>query len=81
MVFKDGSTKILVETYKDYNIYKITTNAKQTIYNANSVNPNIHQLITCTGDTLEQIKAEIDKVHARIKLIGLFYDKNLGLRR
>lgn len=81
MVFKDGSTKILVETYKDYNIYKITTNAKQTIYNANSVNPNIHQLITCTGDTLEQIKAEIDKVHARIKLIGLFYDKNQGMRR
>lgn len=81
MVFKDGSTKILVEIYKDYNIYKITTNAKQIIYNANSVNPNIHQLITCTGDTLEQIKAEIDKVHARIKLIGLFYDKNQGMRR
>jgi len=81
MVFKDGSTKILVEIYKDYNIYKITTNAKQTIYNANSVNPNIHQLITCTGDTLEQIKAEIDKVHARIKLIGLYYDKNQGMRR
>jgi len=81
MVFKDGSTKILVEIYKDYNIYKITTNAKQIIYNANSVNPNIHQLITCTGDTLEQIKAEIDKVHARIKLIGLFYDRNQGLRR
>jgi len=81
MVFKDGSTKILVEIYKDYNIYKITTNAKQIIYNANSVNPNIHQLITCTGDTLEQIKAEIDKVHARIKLIGLYYDKNQGMRR
>ena len=81
MVFKDGSTKILVEIYKDYNIYKITTNAKQIIYNANSVNPNIHQLITCTGETLEQIKAEIDKVHARIKLIGLYYDKNQGMRR
>ena len=81
MVFKDGSTKILVEIYKDYNIYKITTNAKQIIYNANSVNPNIHQLITCTGDTLEQIKAEIDKVHARIKLLGLYYDRNQGLRR
>ena len=81
MVFKDGSTKILVEIYKDYNIYKITTNAKQIIYNANSVNPNIHQLITCTGDTLEQTKAEIDRVHARIKLIGLYYDKNQGMRR
>ncbi len=56
MIFKDGSTKILVEIYKDYNIYKITTNAKQIIYNANSVNPNIYQLITCTGYTLEQIR-------------------------
>jgi len=81
MIFKNGTTKDLVETYRDYYIYKITTPAKQTIYNANSVNPNIHQLITCVGETLEQTKAEIDGVHARIKLIGLYYDRNQGLRR
>ena len=81
MIFKDGTTKDLVETYKDYYIYKITTPAKYTIYNANSINPNIYQLITCVGETLEQTKEKIDKVHARIKLIGLYYDRNQGLRR
>ena len=81
MIFKNGTTKDLVETYRDYYIYKITTPAKYVIYNANSINPNIHQLITCVGETLEQTKAEIDRVHARIKLIGLYYDKNQGLRR
>lgn len=81
MVFKDGSTKEMVCTYKDYYIYKITSAAKQVIYNANSINPKIYQLITCVGDTLEEVKAEIDHVHERIKLIGLFYDKNQVIRR
>lgn len=81
MQFKDGSTKDLVETYRDYNIYKITSTAGQVIYNANSIYTNVYQLITCVGFSLEEIKKEIDAVHARIKLIGLYYDRKQAIRR
>ena len=62
----------LDEPYRNYNIYQIIDGAKNNFYNAHS--PYLTSgLVTVTGDSLEEIKRNIDKIHERIKLIQLYH--------
>ena len=60
--------------YKYYTIYKITDAIGQVHYMATS--PYLTDgCITCLGDTLSEIKFNIDKVLQRIKLLSTLHRK------
>lgn len=62
----------LDEPYRTYIIYQIIDGVGNTFYNAHS--PYLTSgLVSTTGDSLKEIKANIDKIHNRIKLIQLYH--------
>ena len=63
----------VVQKYKDYNIIKFTTPAKDVIYNGVYPGFDAPQLITCVGDSVEEVKANIDCVYARIKQLEIYH--------
>ena len=63
----------VVQKYKDYNIIKFTTPAKDVIYNGVYPGFDAPQLITCVGDSVEEVKANIDWVYARIKQLEIYH--------
>ena len=61
--------KRVVEYYRNYKIIKIMTPA-DLIYNAVKMDGvEDLRLITCTADTIDKIKDQIDAVHARIEVL------------
>ena len=67
---KNGIKKKRVEVYRGYNIYEITTPCKsELLYNANRIEPDAICLITCVGNSLEEVKANINKVYKRLEVL------------
>ena len=70
MIMRNGIRKEKVEVYRGYNIYEITTPKKgELLYNAHSIDPNELCLITCVGDSLKEVKANIDSVYIRLEVL------------
>ncbi|MBO4622311.1 MAG: hypothetical protein J5691_00265 [Bacilli bacterium] len=71
----------VVEYYRNYKIIKIMTPA-DLIYNAVKMDGiEDLRLITCSADTVDDIKNQIDAVHARIEVLDNLYARGKGKRR
>ena len=76
-----GIRREVVETYKRYEIIKFTSPAKDVIYNGVYPGFDAPQLITCVGDSVEEVRAKIDWVYARIRQLEIYHRNGCKIRK